>query len=92
MKPKHLIAAMLLAACAIGPAAAACPPPVAGDTAEVLEANQQRLACQQRELTQKAEQYQLKVQINTMQQSIQDIQLQQRMDSLNFPKPVTPGF
>ena len=92
MTTTRLTLAILLAACTIVPAAAACPAPVAGDTAAAVEANQQRLVCLQRELSQKAEQYQYKVEINAIQRSIEDIQLQRRFDSLNFSQPVTPGF
>lgn len=92
MTAKRLTLAFLLAACAAAPASAACPAPVAGDTAAAVEANQQRLVCLQHELSQKSEQYQYKVEINTIERRIDDIQLQRRFDSLNFPKPVTPGF
>lgn len=92
MKTKRLPLAIVLAACAIVPASAACPAPMAGDTAAALEANQQRLVCMQRELAQTAEQYQYKVEINTIERKIDDIQLQRRFDQLNFPKPVTPVF
>jgi TolA-binding protein len=89
---KRTVLAVLLAACTIVPAAAACPPPVAGETAEAIAANQQRLVCLQRELAQKSEQYQFKVEINSLDQTIQQMQIQRRFDALNFPKPVTPGF
>ncbi|HWV20935.1 MAG TPA: hypothetical protein VN036_07900 [Devosia sp.] len=92
MTIKRLTLAILLAGCAIAPAAAACPAPIAGDTAAAIEANQQRLVCLQRELSQKSEQYQYKVEINAIERSIDDIRLQRRFDSLDFPKPVTPGF
>ena len=92
MTIKRLILAILLAGCATAPATAACPAPIAGDTAAAIEANQQRLVCLQRELSQKSEQYQYKVEINAIERSIDDIRLQRRFDSLDFPKPVTPGF
>ena len=84
--------AILLAVCTALPAAAACPPPVAGDTAAAIAANQQRLVCLQQELSQKSEQYQYKVEINALDRKIDDIQLQRRFDSLDFPKPVSPVF
>ncbi|MET0439780.1 MAG: hypothetical protein ABW043_19990 [Devosia sp.] len=92
MTTKRLTLAVLITACAIAPALAACPAPVAGDTAAAIEANQQRLVCLQQELSQKSEQYQYKVEINTIERKIDDIQIQRRFDSLNFPKPVTPVF
>lgn len=92
MTTKRLILAVLLTACAIAPAMAACPAPVAGDTAAAIEANQQRLVCLQRELSQKSEQYQYKVEIDALDRKIDDIQIQRRFDSLDFPKPVTPVF
>jgi hypothetical protein len=92
MTTKRLTLAVLLTACAIAPAMAACPAPVAGDTAAAIEANQQRLVCLQRELSQKSEQYQYKVEIDALDRKIDDIQIQRRFDSLDFPKPVTPVF
>lgn len=92
MSSKRLILAILLAACATASALAACPAPVAGDTAAAIEANQQRLVCLQRELSQKSEQYQFKVEINALDQRVQQLEMQRRFDALNFPKPVTPGF
>ncbi|MCY1550994.1 hypothetical protein D9M68_872910 [compost metagenome] len=92
MTRRRLPLAVLLLACTIVPAAAACPAAVAGDTAAALEANQQRLVCLQRELSQKAEQYQYKVEINAIERSIDDIQLRRRFDQLNFSQPVAPSF
>jgi hypothetical protein len=92
MTTKRLTLAVLLTTCAIAPAMAACPAPVAGDTAAAIEANQQRLVCLQRELSQKSEQYQYKVEIDALDRKIDDIQIQRRFDSLDFPKPVTPVF
>ena len=92
MTTKRLTLDVLLTACAIAPAMAACPAPVAGDTAAAIEANQQRLVCLQRELSQKSEQYQYKVEIDALNRKIDDIQIQRRFDSLDFPKPVTPVF
>lgn len=92
MTTKRLTLAVLLTACAIAPAMAACPAPVAGDTAAAIEANQQRLVCLQRELSQKSEQYQYKVEIDALDRKIDDIQIQRRFDALDFPKPVTPVF
>lgn len=92
MTKRRLPFAILFVACAIVPAAAACPAPMAGDTAASIEANQQRLVCLQQELSRKSEEYQYKVEIDTLDRKVDDIQLQRRFDSLNFPKPVTPVF
>lgn len=92
MTTRRLTLAILLAVGTVLPAAAACPAPATGDTAAAIEANQQRLVCLQQELSQKSEQYQYKVEINALDRKIDDIQLQRRFDSLNFPKPVTPVF
>ncbi|KFL27986.1 hypothetical protein JP75_25000 [Devosia riboflavina] len=92
MTTRRLPLAILFAACTIVPAAAACPAPMAGDTAAAIEANQQRLVCLQQELSRKSEEYQYKVEINAIERKIDDIQLQRRFDSLNFPRPVTPVF
>lgn len=86
------ILAILLAAGTALPAAAACPPPVAGETPAAIEANQRRLVCLQRELAQQTEQRQFKVEINSLDQTIQQMQIQRRFDALSFPKPITPGF
>lgn len=82
----------LLCACAIAPASAAFPAPAAGDTAEALAANQQRLVCLQRELAQHGEQYRFKVEINALDQAVQQIQLQRRFDALTFPSTAPTGF
>lgn len=92
MATRGLIIAIPLIVGTALPAAAACPAPMAGDTAAVIEANQQRLVCLQQELSQKSEQYQYNVEINAIERKIDEIQLQRRFDSLNFPKPVTPVF
>lgn len=92
MNAKRLTITFLLAVCASAPATAACPPPVAGDTPEAVEANQQRLVCLQRELAANGERYQYKVQLDSIQRSIDDIQLQRRFDSLQFQQPTTPQF
>lgn len=85
----------LIIALSIGasmPAVAACPPPVAGDTAAAIAANQQRLVCLQRELAAEGQQYRYKVEIEGLDRSIQDLQMQRRFDALNLPKPTMPGF
>lgn len=92
MSPNRFALAALLCVCAIAPASAACPAPAAGDTAEALEANQQRLVCLQRELAQNGEQYRFKVEINALDQAVQQIQLQRRFDALTFPSATPPGF
>lgn len=92
MIKKRLTLPLLFAASLIGPATAACPPPMAGETAAAIEANQQRLVCLQRELAQSTEQHQFKVEINSLDRTIQQIQLERRFDTLSFPKPAAPGF
>lgn len=92
MIKKRLTLPLLFAASLIGPATAACPPPMAGETAAAIEANQQRLVCLQRELAQSTEQHQFKVEINSLDRTIQQIQLERRFDTLSFPKSAAPGF
>ncbi|MBN9334906.1 hypothetical protein [Devosia sp.] len=87
---KRVTIAILLGACAIVPALAACPPPAAGETAAAIAANQQRLVCLQQEISRKSEQYQFNVQINSLDQTIQQMQIQRRFDALDFPKPPAP--
>lgn len=92
MTMRRLPLALLIAVGAAMPANAACPAPVAGDTAAAIEANQQRLVCLQRELSQNSEQYQFKVEINALDQRVQQLEMQRRFDALNLPKPATPVF
>ena len=92
MTKRRLPFAILFAVCTIVPATAACPAPMAGDTAAAIEANQQRLVCLQQELSRKSEEYRYKVEIDTLDRKVDDIQFQRRFDSLTFPKPVTPVF
>ena len=66
MITQRLTLAILLATGTALPALAACPAPMAGDTAAAIAANQQRLVCLQQELSQKSEQYQYKVEINAI--------------------------
>jgi hypothetical protein len=78
---------VLFAFFAAAPAWAACPPPVAGDTPAVIEANQQRLVCLQRELSQKTEIDAQKFEIDMLNRAVDDIRLQQRFDKLDFSVP-----
>jgi hypothetical protein len=72
---------------ATAPTMAACPAPQAGDTPEAVRANQQRLICLQQELAAKADERQYEVEIDTINQSLDRLQLQRKMDSLDFTPP-----
>ncbi|KKB77952.1 hypothetical protein VW35_12495 [Devosia soli] len=81
-----------LATVLVSPAFAACPAPLAGDTPEVLEANRERLICLQRELSEKADDYQVTVDLDNLDRRFDDLQLKQRFNSLQFTPPKVPDF
>jgi protein-disulfide isomerase len=75
---------------ATGLAQAACPSRVPGSTPEAIAINQQRILCLQEEVRQAGQQQNYNIQLQGMQNTIRDIQLQQRLDSL--PKITVPVF
>ena len=75
------------------PAVAQCPPLLAGTTAEVIKANEQRLLCLQRELAAETEQRQNQLEFDTLSRQLRELQTQQRFDDLDFDVPVyTPRY
>lgn len=73
-----------------GLAQAACPSRVPGSTPDAIAANQQRIACLQDEARQTGQQQNYDIQLKSMQNTLRDMQLQQRLDSL--PKFTPPVF
>ena len=67
---------------------AACPPEAPGTTAAEIAANQARIVCLQNEVAAEARLRQMEFDIRANERRLQDLQLQQRMDSL--PKFVPP--
>lgn len=72
----------IIAGLIAAPAMAACPPPVAGDTAAEIRANSERLICLQNELATSMEQRQLQMQLDAINNRLRDLDLQRRLDSL----------
>ena len=74
-----------------GPALAACPSAVPGNTAAEIQANGQRIVCLQNEVDAASRQKLLQQQITALERAQQDLQLEQRLDALpDLPAPVRP--
>jgi len=69
-------------------AIAACPPQTGGTTAQEIAAGQARILCLQNELADETRLRQMELDIKASERRLQEMQLQQRMDSL--PKYVPP--
>ena len=80
--------AVLLAA----PAMAACPPPMASDTAAEIKANGDRLVCLQNELATSIEHRRLQMQLDAINSRLRDLDLQRRLDSLPQPPTNMPNY
>jgi hypothetical protein len=87
MKPL-LLAAVLTAMGAV-PAQAACPPGAVGNTAAEIAAERQRVLCLQRELAEDTARRQQQIEIDALNRSIQQMQMQQRLNSLPVYQPPT---
>lgn len=77
----------IVAALMAAPAMAACPPPMAGDTAAEIRANGERLICLQNELAASITHRRLQMQLDAINSRLRDLDLQRRLDSL--PQPPT---
>ena len=84
MKPITLAAAAFTCLFTATTAMAACPAPAAGDTPEAIRANQDRLVCLQRELTQLGERNAVQFELDQIERNIDSMQLEQRFDALDF--------
>ena len=88
--------AMLMAVGTTATALADCPSAVPGSTVEAIKANEQRVICLQRELTDSSRVQKYEIDINRIDSSIQRLELQRRFDALPkpmpLPVPVTPQF
>lgn len=87
---------MLAAVMTLGTATsalAACPSQVPGSTIEAIKANEQRVLCLLREVEAVAQQRQYESQLKALENSVRDLQLQQRfnaMPSFTAPAPFVP--
>lgn len=86
MQSKLIIIAAIVLAFA-GPASAACPPSVTGNTAEAIAANAQRLVCLQQELAATTRQQSYQLDLNQLKRSVDDLQLQQRLNTIPVYTP-----
>ena len=84
----HTAAIILLASASS--AVAACPTIATGTSAEIIAANSARVLCLQQELSAETDRRKFEFDLNTMQRSIDNIQLQQRLNSIPVyvPPPV----
>lgn len=69
---------------------AACPPAAAGTTPEAIEANRQRVLCLQQQLSSDTTMRKLELDFKQVERSVQDLQLQRRLDSIPQFTPVPP--
>jgi hypothetical protein len=87
---KLIIMAATFTALATGSSLAACPPLTAGETAEEIKANEQRIVCLQRELADDARFKRQDFEINRLNQTLRNLELQRRFDALPGPVFVAP--
>jgi hypothetical protein len=83
-----VVAAMAIAT--TGTAQAACPAEVTGTSAAAIKANGDRLLCLQAEADQLFRERKQDFDIMTLERSVQNLQLQQRMDRLPTFQPYVP--
>ncbi len=89
---KPAMSGIFLVALCSAAALAACPPAVSGNTPEEIHANGQRLICLQNETAAAARQRQYELQLKQLTQSVQNLELQRRLDALpRVPVYVPPA-
>ncbi|MBF0680680.1 MAG: hypothetical protein IR164_17280 [Devosia sp.] len=88
---RKLTLALGLIVVALQPALAACPPPPAGSTAEEIRAHGERLLCIQQQLAQDAERQKFQTDIEALNRSILDLQLQNKWNALPRPETMFPA-
>jgi hypothetical protein len=86
---KLLVVAAILTAIAVVPAQAACPPGAVGNTAAEIAAERQRILCLQRELAEDTARRRQQIEIDALNRSIQQMQMQQRLNALPVYQPPT---
>jgi hypothetical protein len=79
---KSAIIGIVLAAASSTTASAACPPAAPGTTPEAIHANGQRLVCLQEEVAAATRQRQYELQLQQMTRSLQNLEIQRRLDAL----------
>ncbi|WP_332687961.1 hypothetical protein [Devosia sp.] len=90
---KAFVLAAILALVSGTAAIAACPSQVPGSTIEAIQANEQRILCLLQEVEAATRQRKYEADLRALQNSIQNIQLQQRFDALptfTVPAPFAP--
>ncbi len=90
MGTKHLALIVVIGLLAAVPAQAACPPAATGSTAEQIEAERQRVLCLQRELAETTRSRQQRIEIDALNRSLLQMQLQQRLNALPVYQPPNP--
>jgi hypothetical protein len=85
---RSAIIGIVLAASWCAAAHAACPPAAPGNTPEAIHASGQRLICLQNEVAAATRQRQYELQLQQLTRSLQNLQIQRRLDAL----PVVPVY
>ena len=89
---KPVMTGIVLVALCSAPALAACPPAAPGNTPAEIHANGQRLICLQNETAAAVRQQQYELQLKQLTQSVQNLELQRRLDALpKVPVYVPPA-
>ncbi|UJW85948.1 hypothetical protein [Devosia sp. SL43] len=78
---RQLSATFFLITLTAGPALGACPPAVPGSLPEEVRANGDRLICLQNELAEDTARRRYEFELKMLENKIQDIQLQQRLNA-----------
>ena len=79
---RPLIFVLVILAAASSAAEGACPPEVPGDAPEAIRANGERIVCLQDELASATRARGLELQLDALERSLQDLRIQQRMETL----------
>lgn len=87
---KLIIMVATFTALATSVAAAACPPPTPGETAAEIKANERRILCLQQELADEARFKRQDFEINRLNQTLRNLELQRRFDALPKPQVFAP--
>jgi hypothetical protein len=89
---KPTMTGIILVAICSATAFAACPPAAPGNTPEEINANGQRLVCLQNEVAAAARLRQHELQLQQLTRSVQNLELQRRLDALpKVPVYVPPA-
>jgi TolA-binding protein len=86
MKVQLLTVALFFAVAT--PAMAQCPGPVAGNTAEEIAANRERIVCLQQELNAATRERQRQMELDALNRRLRELETQRQIDRMQFDVPV----